>query len=163
MHPFGSGFPVPDVELRFTSDEEGVVWSQMGSAKQHVKVKLAHGFDKYMPQNTLMEQSTRNVIVTPLTPGTAAGINIFTQSTTLSFEQLSCNPDFVISHDGDGDTHIDIMLFLEYLQELGTMHHDAGKPRLVGLTLSQQAKDSGGSRRLVDIRLQGLVGGRAVQ
>lgn len=45
MHPFGSGFPVPDVELRFTSDEEGVVWSQMGSAKQHVKVKLAHGFE----------------------------------------------------------------------------------------------------------------------
>lgn len=46
LHPFGSGFRSPDIELRFMPDEGN--WTVIGSNKQHLKVKLAHGFDVLM-------------------------------------------------------------------------------------------------------------------
>jgi single-stranded-DNA-specific exonuclease len=41
--PYGKGFPVPQALLKFNASEGE--WSVMGSAKQHLKIKLAYGFE----------------------------------------------------------------------------------------------------------------------
>lgn len=43
LRPFGRGFEPPVVELRFKGCDGD--WSVMGSAKQHLKIKLAYGFE----------------------------------------------------------------------------------------------------------------------
>lgn len=43
LRPFGRAFEAPVIELRFRADDGE--WSVMGSAKQHLKIRLAYGFE----------------------------------------------------------------------------------------------------------------------
>lgn len=43
LRPFGRAFEAPVIELRFRADDGD--WSVMGSAKQHLKIRMAYGFE----------------------------------------------------------------------------------------------------------------------
>lgn len=43
LKPFGAGFQKPYIELRFRSDDSE--WTRIGNMKQHLKIRLAHGFE----------------------------------------------------------------------------------------------------------------------
>lgn len=43
LRPFGRAFEAPVIELRFRGDEGE--WSVMGSAKQHLKIRMMYGFE----------------------------------------------------------------------------------------------------------------------
>ena len=42
--PFGRGFPAPNIKFIF-SNNDVLKWKQIGSAKQHLKISFANGFD----------------------------------------------------------------------------------------------------------------------
>ena len=47
-HPFGKGFPQPDVVFRFNDSDAVYGWKSLGMDKQHLKIGFASGFDLYL-------------------------------------------------------------------------------------------------------------------